>query len=429
MLKKDRAIHSWYQFVLGYPPHLVRYYLLKFKIKPKNICFDPFAGTGTTPVECMKNGIESYGIEANTITYFASKVKTNMNLDPNDLEDVLGFIYSSAILSFKKHNITDEINNLYLPAKIKNPIIIPKIPQMDDDQQKIIPKGFISEKPLNKVLILKEIIESLEEETIKEFYILSLANLIVNKAGNVGFGPEVYRTKPKIDVNVLDYFLTNSQMMIEDIKGFSRKDVKTTIINGDSRKIDECLAPALKGKIKCVITSPPYPNEKDYTRTTRLESVLLGFIRDRKDLRNLKEHLLRSNSRNIFVKDNDGDYAAKFTRINEIAKEIEDTRIELNKTSGFEKLYHKIVTHYFGGMYLHLNSLKPYLEENAKLAYVVGDQMSFFQTYIPTAELLADIARDLGYDVTEIELWRSRLATRTKQQINENVLILENRVS
>jgi DNA modification methylase len=30
--------------------------------------------------------------------------------------------------------------------------------------------------------------------------------------------------------------------------------------------------------VDAVITSPPYPNEKDYTRTTRLESVLLGFL-------------------------------------------------------------------------------------------------------------------------------------------------------
>ena len=45
-----------------------------------------------------------------------------------------------------------------------------------------------------------------------------------------------------------------------------------------------------------VITSPPYPNEKDYTRTTRLESVLLGFISDKKDIRLIKKDLVRSKS-------------------------------------------------------------------------------------------------------------------------------------
>ena len=41
--------------------------------------------------------------------------------------------------------------------------------------------------------------------------------------------------------------------------------------------------PTASGHADAVITSPPYPNEKDYTRTTRLESVLLGFIRTKQD--------------------------------------------------------------------------------------------------------------------------------------------------
>jgi len=101
--------------------------------------------------------------------------------------------------------------------------------------------------------------------------------------------------------------------------------------------------------------------------------------------------------------------------------------IDLKKTSGFEKHYSKIVLHYFGGMYRHFKTLKPFLAPNCKLAYVVGDQMSFFRIHIPTAELLAEIADSLGYKVNDIELWRTRAATATKMQIDENILILENR--
>lgn len=35
--------------------------------------------------------------------------------------------------------------------------------------------------------------------------------------------------------------------------------------------------------IDVVFTSPPYPNEKDYTRATRLESVVLGLIKNKGD--------------------------------------------------------------------------------------------------------------------------------------------------
>jgi hypothetical protein len=50
--------------------------------------------------------------------------------------------------------------------------------------------------------------------------------------------------------------------------------------------------------------------------------------------------------------------------------------------------------------------------------------MSFFRTHIPTAKILAEIAESLGYKIEEIELWRTRLATATKIQIDENVLIM-----
>jgi DNA modification methylase len=59
-----------------------------------------------------------------------------------------------------------------------------------------------------------------------------------------------------------------------------RSDTETAIYQADARALSGVLEP---GSIDVVITSPPYPNEKDYTRTTRLGSVLLGFIRNKKN--------------------------------------------------------------------------------------------------------------------------------------------------
>ena len=174
-----------------------------------------------------------------------------------------------------------------------------------------------------------------------------------------------------------------------------------------------------------MITSPPYPNEKDYTRATRLESVLLGFINTSEDLRAIKKTLLRSNSKGIYKDDDDLKWIKENQTVNQLAEEIERTRIALHKTSGFEKLYYKVVLQYFGGLAKHLNSLKPKLKNGAKLAYVVGDQCSYFRIPIRTGHILAEIANALGYKVLRIDLFRTRLATATKEKINEEVVILE----
>ena len=84
---QDRSVHEWYRFVLSYPPHLVQDYLDRFGMGPGDTVLDPFAGTGTTLVECKKRGIASVGIESNPMAQFASSVKLDWFVDPPVLSD------------------------------------------------------------------------------------------------------------------------------------------------------------------------------------------------------------------------------------------------------------------------------------------------------------------------------------------------------
>ena len=97
----------------------------------------------------------------------------------------------------------------------------------------------------------------------------------------------------------------------------------------------------------------------------------------------------------------------------------------LGKTSGFERLYPRVTQLYFGGMMRHLASLRSVLKPKAKLAYVVGDQASYLRVMIRTGQIIADLARSLGYEVTDIELFRTRPSTVTGMQLREEVVLLE----
>ena len=157
----------------------------------------------------------------------------------------------------------------------------------------------------------------------------------------------------------------------------------------------------------------------------RLESVILGFIRSKQELRALKQRLVRSNTRGVYKTDTDDLEVATHAAIGEISQAIERRRLELGKTSGFERLYPRVTQLYFGGMRRHLASLRPALKRGAKLAYVVGDQASYLRVMIRTGELLADLAQSLGYRVTGIDLFRTRPSTTTGQQLREEVVLLE----
>ena len=193
------------------------------------------------------------------------------------------------------------------------------------------------------------------------------------------------------------------------------------VLESDARNIGSVLE---RESVDVVITSPPYPNEKDYTRTTRLESVLLGFIRSKAQLRQLKGGLVRSNTRGIYKGDDDHEWISANQNIRSLAESIESRRIRLGKTSGFERMYPRVVKLYFGGMARHLSSLRSVLRPGAQLAYVVGDQASYLRVMIRTGSLLAEIAEGLGYEVQGLDLFRTRLATATREQLREEVLLL-----
>jgi hypothetical protein len=110
--------------------------------------------------------------------------------------------------------------------------------------------------------------------------------------------------------------------------------------------------------------------------------------------------------------------------IQHLADVIESRRRELGKTSGFERLYARVTRLYFGGMARHLAQLRTVLRPGAQLAYVVGDQASYFRVMIQTGALLADIARQLGYDLVGIDLFRTRIATATRMQLREEIVVL-----
>jgi DNA modification methylase len=396
----DRAAHDWYRFVLSFPPHLVQKHLKDFAIQPDQIVLDPFCGTGTTVVECKKLGIPSVGVEANKMAWFAGTTKVNWHTNPDRL-----IAHATQIAELAHANLDQPLRTL------------------DEERSQLLLKNSISELPLHKALVLLDQLEQHRDEDCDHYEKLALAKILVYSVSNLKFAPEVSVGKSKQDAPVIELWLNEMQQIAKDLQDLQQfKEIPATVHHADSRSLLQVLEP---NSIDAVITSPPYPNEKDYTRATRLESVVLGFLQTKIDLRLMKQGLMRSNSRGVYRTDDDDQWVANHPEIQRIAAEIEAKRIELKKTSGFERQYARATKLYFGGMARHLADLRQALRPGAQLAYVVGDQASYFRVMIRTGELIADLAKSLGYDVIDIELFRTRLATATKEQLREEVVLLK----
>lgn len=415
--EEDRAAHDWYRFVLSFPPHLVRHYVQEFGLNGHSMVLDPFCGTGTTLVECSKLGIPSVGVEANRMAFFASSAKVDWTCDPARFLRHAEAIARDARDTLAGQGIQDcPLFDSNVRADSE------QLRKLPDEAESLLLSNSISPLPLHKTLVL---LDAIERHRIKRYVRhekLALAKALVGPIGNLHFGPEVGVGKRKTDAPVIEPWVRFCTVMAKDLSELARLRAGPVDVRlGDSRDMVRLVAPR---SVDAVITSPPYPNEKDYTRTTRLESVILGFLRCKADLRGLKHTLMRSNTRNVYKNDDDDRWVADNPKIQEIAKKIEDRRTRLGKTSGFERLYHRVTRLYFGGMKRHLSDLRTVLRPGARLAYVVGDQASYLRVMIRTGQLLGDIAESLGYRLIGAELFRTRLATATKKYLREEVLLL-----
>ena len=424
VLPQDRSVHEWYRFVLSFPPHLVQDYIGRFDIRTGGTVLDPFAGTGTTLVECKKRGIASVGIESNPMAQFASSVKLDWSADPDSLSDYAAAVAERARAAIARDGYSDWNDLPLFDAENGNGNgTRASLRSLTPEQSKLLLKDSISPLPLHKTLVLLDAIDTCGDSPLPRYGRLALAHALVRDIGNLKFGPEVGVGKLKEDAPVVDSWLGHMRTMIDDLSQVrDRAAVSACIHQGDARRVDLILRPR---SVDAVITSPPYPNEKDYTRTTRLESVILGLIGDVSGLRRLKKNLIRSNTRGVYKGDEDDLEVAAHGAIQEIAHKIERRRLEMGKTSGFERMYARVTKLYFGGMAKHFAALRTILKPGAKLAYVVGDQASYLRVMIRTGTLLADIARSLGYRVEGIDLFRTRLSTATGEQLREEVVLLQ----
>lgn len=402
-------VHEWYRIVLGYPDRLVTELIKRFGIKPGHLVLDPFCGSGTTLVECMKLGIDSIGIDANPSSCFSARVKTNWHLNPDRLLDLTKEVERKLHLYLNRKTIhKSDATYRYL------------------DESGMLTRKWISRKPLRKAIALKNCIGHLETNSAyRNALMLALISEVVHGASNVKFGPELYCGRVKRDAKVLAGFKSRISEMVDDLCAVAQvRFGKARVLQGDSRNSATFSGTCRKKSIFSVICSPPYPTEHDYTRNSRLELAFLEEVLDLESLRSIKKTMIRSHTKGIYVGDDDESLVKNNETINRLVSQLQP-KIQ-TKTHGFARLYPRVLREYFGGMKRHFQSIKPFLVPDAFCAYVVGDQSSYLQVHIPTATILSHIAEEVGFQTVEIKHWRSRWSTTTSRKVHENILILKN---
>ena len=402
-LNNDKKIfHRWYDYLEDFPPSLIFQKLTEYNIRKNGIVLDPFAGGGTTLVTANLLGINAIGIDVNPVASFVSRVKTNWNID---------------LVLFRKEANKIVTDFYYAQKHLKN---VKLMSDFIDSMGFIESHQWLKPKTLNEVAFMKERIAELDDSQIKDLFKLALIEAAV-ESSNVSFCPGTsfypFRKRPEF----IDAFTHKIKIMIEDISVIQRINSqfgKTTIYTEDCRMSSKFLA---KNSVDFIISSPPYPNDLEYTRQTRLEMFLLDFVKNLNDVQKIKKNMVKGSTKLIFKESASAIYVEKFKSVQEVANNI--GRALSNKNWGWD--YPRMIKEYFGDMYLAMKEFRTILKPNAYALLVVGDQ-TYKNILIPVGKILMEIAKDLGYSSAGIELFRVRRSTVHNLPLNEEIVILKN---
>jgi hypothetical protein len=218
-------------------------------------------------------------------------VKTDWTPNPNQLLEASQQIADEALAQLARDGIEDDIFPLFR-GWTGNERLTVELRTLDPELEKLLLTNSVSPLPLHKVLVLRDSLRRHQHAPYYKHQLLALANALTFSISNLHFGPEVGVGQPKEDAPVVMIWLDKVHQIASDLRQLaSFKDTPALIHRADARQILQVIEP---NSIDAVITSPPYPNEKDYTRTTRLESVMLGFVNNKADLQAIKRSLIRS---------------------------------------------------------------------------------------------------------------------------------------
>lgn len=290
-LSKKAVLHSWLKYKEGFSADLVNILLDEMGAQEGDLVMDPFLGSGTTALVCQMRGINSIGYDILPTSSVAISAKSAVY--EYDVEEI--------------RRLLNAVEALVVPDDYdrRTPYIPITEYAYPEETEKYL--AYISEwideedySDLSKNLIKLCIINSLERcsFTIKSGQYLSwdsrslkvqLANEKRSREGKKLIPKKTVREEiERIDQVIVEEL----RHCIEDI--VSIQGVAENVPNAEIEYINDSVLfnlPEMNdGILKGVITSPPYCNRYDYTRTYALELVYLGL--DDNKIKDLRQKLL-----------------------------------------------------------------------------------------------------------------------------------------
>jgi hypothetical protein len=407
---KRTPFYSWFKYKEGFSQRLVDYLLEQLWHQPPGILLDPFAGTGAALFAARAKGWRTKGIEVLPVGAYA--MQTRLVASRVDVTD-----FEKNVKAIKKRDFT---NHLAQDTDFDHIAITKGAFPIEEERQLVGYLGYCKQIADNDVrAMLQYAAFSVLEEisyTRKDGQYLRWDHRSGRSQGKKFFdkGPirpfrEAIETKLSLMLADLQGGYSQGQLFADMDDAGIQEGPDPEILQGSCLDLLPRLS---QGSIDFVLTSPPYANRYDYTRTYALELVFLGCGHD--DVRRLRQAMLSCTVEN---KDKRRQLHESYVRLGrredfDLADRTFEQQAALQEVLHILDRYRKedklnnphiyrLVHNYFYEMCFVAFELSRIMRQGGVVA-MVNDNVRYAGEEVPVDLILSDMAETFGLTIRHI---------------------------
>lgn len=390
--------HRWFPYKEGFSPTFASNFINEALGKNKGIVLDPFCGVGTTVIEAAKLGHNGIGFDVSPLAIFISYAKSTPSA--NGL---------TRLLEKELTKLRDKTSfDMSLPP----------------DNDTVV--RYFEKQYLESLLRLKSFAQSRSDTTVRSLFKLALLTLVeqysthrktgngVKKKTRLNYGLEGIHPLEEVKLSLIKVVKT----YCEDIKSTPLKSTPDFFQTSSA----EDHIYANHKDVDVILTSPPYANCFDYSKIYMNELWLGDFFKTKTDQSQFRTSSVRSHVHATW-EDRYQEHGLCLVE-NEIRQYLDEQEL-------WSKRIGDMLSGYFKDLGRTLNLTKKIMRPNGVVGFVVSN--SFYGGLpIPTDLLLAELARQEGYKVVKIQVYRKIVPSsqqykrvHNKKHMRESLVILK----
>ncbi len=388
-------LHGWFPYLEGYSPRFVNAVRSAY-LPDATAIFEPFAGSGTTPVVLGQGGVRCVYTEANPVMSLVTGTKLAVMAPDVDRAAIAGALAGYA----------DRLGRLLRDIEPSSELAA------------AYPSAFGSSvyfRPvaMDVVLRLRALNDRIAREdgaTLGDCFSVAVMSCLLpasllKRAGDVRFKTDKELAQGLPDL--LEEVPATLRRMAEDVAGIEPVRAEATFLGADAKTVDF-------GEVRVdgVITSPPYLNGTNYIRNARLELWYLGLVREKADLRRLRDTVVTSGINDV---NRDTSFDPVCAGVEAVVEELE--------AKAYDVRIAKMVGGYFVDMRATFQRILEVVRPGGAVCVDIGDSL-YAGVHVKTDDLLVEVAADLGLELTDHVYLRKRRSMRGAE-LRQTLLVFE----